>query len=72
MYGSRHVALVHAANGTTLRPDLLHMVEILEIAYGMSSKSRKLSKKKKGQEVGLDMSKISRWIFMLSTAGHTC
>jgi len=59
MNGSRHAAFVHAANCITLRSDLLHMVEILEITYGTSSKSWKTSWKKKVQEVKLYMSKIS-------------
>jgi hypothetical protein len=55
---SRNAALVHAANCITVRSDLLHMVEILKIAYGTSWKSRKTSWKKKGQEVQLYMFKI--------------
>jgi len=59
MNGSRHAALVHAANCITLCSDLLHMVEILKISYGTSWELRKTSWKKKDLEVGLYMSKIS-------------
>jgi len=65
MNGSRHGALVHAANCITLLLDLLHMVENLKIAYGTSWKSRETSWKKKGQEIGLYVSKISKWICKL-------
>jgi len=59
MNGSRHAASMYAAHCITLPSELLHMVEILKIPFGMSWKSRKTSWKKKGQEVGLYMSKIN-------------
>jgi hypothetical protein len=65
MNGRRYPALVHAANCITVHSDLLHMVEIFKIAYGTSWKSRKMGWKRKGQEVGLYMSKISYWVCML-------
>jgi len=48
MNGGRHTALVYVAICITFRSDLLHMVQILQIAYGMSWKSRKTIQKKKG------------------------
>jgi hypothetical protein len=57
--GSRHAALVNTAHFITVCSDGLHIVKILKIVYGTSWKSRKMSWKKKGQEVGLYMSKIN-------------
>jgi len=50
MNASHHAALVHAANCISMRSDLLHMVENLKIAYGMSWKSSQTSWKKIGQD----------------------
>ena len=41
MHDNRHAAFIHAFQCTTLRLALVHMVEILKIAYGRSWTSRK-------------------------------
>ena len=43
MNDNRHAAFIHASNCITLHSDLVHMVEILKIAYGTSWKSRSRS-----------------------------
>jgi len=48
---SRQAALIHAADYITLRSDLLHMVEKLKMAYGKSSKSRRMSLVRNGEDV---------------------
>jgi hypothetical protein len=53
MNASRHAALVHAANCCTLRSDLLHMVENVKSSYGTSWKSKKMSWKRIGPDLGL-------------------
>jgi len=60
----RHAAFIHASNCITLRTDLVHKVEILEIAYGKSWKSRKRSSMRIGVEVKLYLPKISEMIYM--------
>jgi len=49
----RHSAFIHPSNWVTLRKDLVHMVAIIEIAYGMSLKSRRRRCLSKGEEVEL-------------------
>jgi len=44
---------MHVSNCITLRTDLVHMVEISEIASGMSWKVRRRSWKRNGEEVEL-------------------
>jgi len=48
-----HAASINASNYVTLSTDLVCMVEILEIAYGMSSKSRRRGGMRHGEEVEL-------------------
>jgi hypothetical protein len=68
MTGSRHAAFGHAADCITLQADLLNIINILKNAYSMSWKSKKTNWKKKDQDVGLYMSRISKSICMLWTA----
>jgi len=49
----RHAAFIHASTCITLCTDLVHMVEILKIAYGRSWKLRRKSWMNNGQEIGL-------------------
>jgi len=62
----------YAAHYITLCTDPVHMVEILKIAYGMSWKSRRMSWMRKGEEVGLNISKTSVRIYMRLIAGRKC
>jgi len=60
----------HAANYITLCTYLLHMVEILKIAYGRSWKSPRMSWMRKGEAVGVNISKTSIRIYMRFIAGR--
>ena len=62
MNDDRHAAYDHASNCITLCTDLVHMVEMLKIAYGRSCKSWRMSWMKKGEGVGLNILKTSVWI----------
>jgi len=53
---------MYASNCRTLPLDLLHMVEMLNIAYGISWKLRGMSWIRNGEEVGLYICETSRWI----------
>jgi len=64
LYDNRHAAFIHASNCITLRTDLVHMVQIFEIAYGTSCESRRWSWMRKGEEVELYQSKTSEMIYM--------
>jgi len=55
---------MHATNCITLRTDLLHMVEILEIAYGTSWISRRRNRIRNGEEVELYIPKTCEMIYM--------
>jgi hypothetical protein len=59
MNGSRYAALVHAANCITLHLALLPLVKILKIANGTLWQSTKTCWNKPGQELGVNMFKIS-------------
>ena len=48
-----HAAFLKVSNCITLRTDLVHMVEIFEIAYGTSWKLRRMSWIIKGEEFEL-------------------
>jgi hypothetical protein len=50
---SRQAALICAANYITFRSDLLHMVEKLKIAFGMSWKCRRMSWIRNGENIGI-------------------
>jgi len=52
-----HTEYNHASNLITLCTDLVHMVEMLKIAYCRSWKSRRMSWMRKGEEVGLNILK---------------
>jgi len=49
----RNHKFIHPFNWKTLRTDLVHIVEIFTIAYGMSWKLRRTSWMRKGDEVKL-------------------
>jgi hypothetical protein len=53
----------------TLHTDLVHMVQIFEIAYSRSRKSRRWSWIRNGEEVELYLPKTSEMIYMPSIAG---
>jgi len=48
-----HAASIHASNCITLHTDLVHMVEIDKIAYSTSWRSRRRSRIRDGEKVGL-------------------
>jgi len=60
-----HAAFIYVSNIITLCTDLVHMVEIFEIAYGVSWKSRRRSWIRKGEEIELYLPKMSETIYML-------
>jgi len=64
MNDDSHAAYDHGSNCITCCPDLVHIVEMLNIAYGRSWKSRTMSWKGKGEEVGLSISKTTVQIDM--------
>jgi len=49
----RQAAFINVSNCTTLHTDLMHIAEIVEIAYGMIWKSRRRSWMMKGDKDGL-------------------
>jgi len=65
MNDNHYSAFIRASNCTTLHSDLVHMVEILKIAYCMAWKSSRTSLMRKGEEVGLYISKTSGWVYLL-------
>jgi len=62
--GTSYAALIHASNGITLCTDLVDMLEIFEIVYGMSWKSRRRSWMKRGEEVEIYLPKTSEMIYI--------
>jgi len=66
----RHVIFIHVSTWITLCTDLVHIVEIIEIAYGTSWTSRRKSMKLKGDEVELYLPKISVIIYTPQIAGR--
>jgi len=64
MNDDHHAAFDHASLCITLCTDLVHMVEILKIAYGWSWKSLRMSWMRKGEEVGLKISTTVEPIYM--------
>ena len=65
-----HAVFIHVFNCITLYTDLVHMVEIFEIARGTSWKSRRRSWIRNGEEVKLYLPKTSEMIYMPSIAGR--
>jgi len=57
-------AVIHVSYCITLRTDLMHMVVIFEIAYGMSWKSRRRTWMRKGEEDELYLPKTSEIIYL--------
>ena len=70
MNDNRHTAYDHLSNCITLCTDLVHMVKMMKIAYGRSRKSRRMSWMRKGEDVGLNISKTSVQIYMQLIAGQ--
>ena len=70
MNHDRHAAFIHVSNRITLSTDLVHMVEIFEIAYGASWKSRRRSWMWIGEEVELYLPKISEMIYVPQIVGR--
>jgi len=58
MNDDRQAAFVYASNWLTLCTDMVHMGEILEIAYGRRWTSRRMNWMRKGVEVGLYISNV--------------
>jgi len=69
---NRHAAFLHESNCIILHTDLVHMVQILEVAYGRSWTSRRRSWIRNGEEVKLYLPKTSEIIYMRSIAGQKC
>jgi hypothetical protein len=67
---NHHAAFINSYNSMTLRTDLVHMVEIFEIACGMSWKSRRMSWIRNGEEVELYLPKPTEMIYMPSIASR--
>jgi hypothetical protein len=67
---NRHAVFIHVSNCITLRTDLMLMVQIFEIAYGTSWKSRRRSWIRNGEKVELYLPKTSQMIYMPSIAGR--
>jgi len=61
---NRYAAFIHAFNSITLHTDLVHTVEMIEIAYGTSWKSKRRSWMRKGEEVELNLPNTSEMIYM--------
>jgi hypothetical protein len=66
----RRATFIHVSNCISLRTDLVHMVEIFEIAYGTSCESRRRSWIRDGEEIELYLPKTSELFYMLSIAGR--
>lgn len=70
MNNVRHAAFNHASNCLTLSTDLVHLVEMLKIAYVTSGISRRMRWMRKGEPVGLNIAKMSEQIYMRLIAGQ--
>ena len=57
----RHAAFIYSFHCMTLRADLVHMVEIFEIAYGMWWQSKRRSPMRKGDKVELNFWNLVKW-----------
>jgi hypothetical protein len=68
--GNCHAGIIHLSSGITLPPDLGHVVEIFEIAYGTSWKLRRWSSIQNGKVVELYLPKTSEMRYMLSIASQ--
>jgi hypothetical protein len=66
---NRHGAFIHGSNCITLPTDLVYTVQIFEIAYGRSWKSRRRSWLRNGEEVKLYLPKTNEMLYMLSIVG---
>ena len=64
-----YTAFIHASNCINLRTDLVHTIEIIQIAYGTSWTSRRRSWMRKGEEVELYLPEPSARIYMPQIAG---
>ena len=60
----RYAAFINASNCISLHTALVHMVEIFEISYGMSSQTRRRSCVRKGEEVERYLPKTKQMIYM--------
>ena len=70
MNDNLYSAYNHACNCIPRCTDLVHMVEMLKIAYGRSWKSQRLSWMRIGEEVGINISKNSVGMYMGLNAGR--
>jgi len=69
MHDNCHAAFIKAVKSTTLHLALVHMVDILKIAYGRSWKLRKISLIRNGGTVRQYYSRIRGWVWMPLIAG---
>jgi len=67
-----HAAYEHASNCITPCTNMVHMVEMLKIAYGRSRKVWRVSWIRKDEEAGPNIIKISVRIDMRFVAGSKC
>jgi len=65
-----HAQFIHVSNCITHRTDLVHKVEIFEIACGTSWKLRRRRWIRNGEEVELYLLKTSEIFYMPSIAGR--
>jgi len=72
LHDDGHMVFIHESNCIPLRTYLVRMVRTVEIAYGISWKSRRSRCMRQGEEVELYETKISEMIHMLSIAGRKC
>jgi len=59
-----YVAFIHASNWITLHTELVHTVELFEIAYGTSWKLRRRSRMRTDDEFMLHLPKAGEMIYM--------
>jgi len=68
----RHAVFNHASNHITPSTDQVHMVEVLKFPYGRLCKPQRISFMRKGEEVGLNISKTRVRIYMRLIACQHC
>ena len=66
----RYAAFIYASTCITHHSDLAHMVEIIEIGYGTSWKSRRRCWMRRGEEVELYLLETGEMIYMPYIAGR--
>jgi hypothetical protein len=64
MNENHHAASIHVSNYITLPTDLVHMLEVFEIAYALSRKLRRRSWVRNGGEGEQYLPKPTKMIYM--------